>query len=34
MQDLITKALSLVAPKAALDRMVNQAKLRNFGRFD
>jgi lambda family phage portal protein len=33
-QDLITKALSLVAPKAALDRMVNQAKLRNFGRFD
>jgi lambda family phage portal protein len=34
MQDIITKALSLVAPKAALDRMVNQAKLRNFGRFD
>ena len=34
MQDLITKALSLVAPRAALDRMVNQAKLRNFGRFD
>jgi lambda family phage portal protein len=34
MQDIITKALSFVAPKAALDRMVNQAKLRNFGRFD
>lgn len=34
MQDLITKALSFVSPKAALDRMVNQAKLRNFGRFD
>jgi len=34
MQDIITKALSLVSPKAALDRMVNQAKLRNFGRFD
>ena len=34
MQDLITKALSFVAPRAALDRMVNQAKLRNFGRFD
>jgi lambda family phage portal protein len=34
MQDIITKALSLVAPRAALDRMVNQAKLRNFGRFD
>ena len=34
MEDLITKALSFVSPKAALDRMVNQAKLRNFGRFD
>ena len=34
MQDIITKALSFVSPKAALDRMVNQAKLRNFGRFD
>ena len=34
MQDIITKALSFVAPRAALDRMVNQAKLRNFGRFD
>jgi len=33
-QDIITKALSFVSPKAALDRMVNQAKLRNFGRFD
>jgi len=33
-QDLITKAISFVSPKAALDRMVNQAKLRNFGRFD
>jgi lambda family phage portal protein len=34
MQDIITKAISFVSPKAALDRMVNQAKLRNFGRFD
>lgn len=33
-QDIITKAISFVSPKAALDRMVNQAKLRNFGRFD
>ena len=33
-QDLLTKAISFVSPKAALDRMVNQAKLRNFGRFD
>ena len=34
MQDIITKALSFVSPKAALDRMISQAKLRNFGRFD
>jgi lambda family phage portal protein len=33
-QDLLTKAISFVSPRAALDRMVNQAKLRNFGRFD
>lgn len=32
--DIFTKALSFVSPKIALDRMVNQAKLRNFGRFD
>jgi len=32
--DILTKAISFVSPKAALDRMVNQAKLRNFGRFD
>jgi lambda family phage portal protein len=32
--DIITKAISFISPKIALDRMVNQAKLRNFGRFD
>jgi lambda family phage portal protein len=33
-QDLITRALSIVAPKAARTRMIEQAKLREFGRFD
>lgn len=32
--DIITKALSYVSPQAALGRMISQAKLRNFGRFD
>lgn len=33
-QDFFTRALAFVSPKAALERMVCQAKLRNFGRFD
>jgi lambda family phage portal protein len=32
--DIITKALSFVSPKLALNRMIEQSKLRNFGRFD
>jgi len=32
--DLITRALSIVAPKAARTRMIEQARLREFGRFD
>jgi lambda family phage portal protein len=33
-QDLITKTLAVFSPQAAMSRMVSQAKLRNFGRFD
>ena len=33
-QDFITKALAVVSPKAAMTRMADQARLRNFGRFD
>jgi len=33
-QDFITKTLALVSPKRAMSRMVDLAKLRNFGRFD
>ena len=32
--DIITRALAVVSPKAAMSRMVDLAKLRNFGRFD
>jgi lambda family phage portal protein len=32
--DLLTRALAIVSPRAAMSRMVAQAKLRNFGRFD
>jgi lambda family phage portal protein len=32
--DFITKAISFISPKLALNRMVEQSKLRNFGRFD
>ena len=33
-QDLLTRALAVVAPKAAMARMIAQDRLRNFGRFD
>lgn len=33
-QDIITKALAVVSPKAAMSRMISQERLRNFGRFD
>jgi capsid protein len=33
-QDFITKALAVLSPKAAMTRMADQARLRNFGRFD
>jgi lambda family phage portal protein len=33
-QDLITKTLAVFSPKAAMTRMADQARLRNFGRFD
>jgi lambda family phage portal protein len=33
-QDLITKTLAVFSPKAAMARMADQARLRNFGRFD
>jgi len=32
--DLITRALAVVSPKLAMTRMVEQARLREFGRFD
>ena len=32
--DFITKALSVFSPKAALDRLVQKERLKNFGRFD
>ena len=33
-QDLITQAIAFISPQAAMSRMISQAKLRNFGRFD
>jgi lambda family phage portal protein len=33
-QDILTRALAVVSPKAAMDRMISQERLRNFGRFD
>ena len=33
-QDIITQAIALISPQAAMSRMISQAKLRNFGRFD
>jgi lambda family phage portal protein len=33
-QDFFTRALAVVSPKAAMARMISQARLRNFGRFD
>jgi lambda family phage portal protein len=33
-QDIITKAISLFSPKAALTRIIDKERLRNFGRFD
>jgi lambda family phage portal protein len=33
-QDFFTRALAVVAPKAAMARMIAQDRLRNFGRFD
>jgi capsid protein len=33
-QDFITKTLAVFSPKAAMTRMADQARLRNFGRFD
>lgn len=33
-RDLITKTLAVFSPQAAMRRMVGQAKLHNFGRFD
>lgn len=32
--DLITKALAFISPRAALDRVISQERLKNFGRFD
>jgi len=33
-QDIITQAIAFISPQAAMSRMISQAKLRNFGRFD
>ena len=33
-QDFFTRALAVVSPKAAMARMISQARLRNFGRYD
>ncbi len=33
-QDLITKTLAVFSPRKAMARMADQARLRNFGRFD